>query len=382
MPPVALNREFFLANSNSADARCEVLRGQRNNRANRLSSVTVTSTILRRTSSIPSKKAHFLRRPCDREQSGTSCLIKSSHRSTRQQKNHDKKRITMKMTSQDISQEEDQFRASDADLKAEEKLQTPEHGVLDEVIDRRTATSPHEPLPYQYIPLSMGGNGGSHRPSEASRLLIEYEVSLDDLKRMTNKFYEFAFQDITLDKFIRSHNDPHGDRFAKWIHQKLTGSNIWDEDRRTRDLSPKEIAGDRTTVVHDRTSAHVAAWNSTKRPSSEVGRRFTLEECRVWMRLHFWAIREVGLVEQPPSFADYYVRFIGHFVAVYERSASIFARESFRWSENPKNIEKYITDGRMMKDVLGVPLRHAIRDILPSEIDRDDDWPYAQSSEM
>ena len=39
------------------------------------------------------------------------------------------------------------------------------------------------------------------------------------------------------------------------------------------------------------------------------------------MRLHFWAMRETGIVEQSPSFAEYYVKFIAHFVSVYERSA-------------------------------------------------------------
>lgn len=48
------------------------------------------------------------------------------------------------------------------------------------------------------------------------------------------RFYEVAFEDATLDKFLRSHDDPHGDRFAKWIHQKLSGSNVWDKDRSQR----------------------------------------------------------------------------------------------------------------------------------------------------
>ena len=294
--------------------------------------------------------------------------------------------MPVKMTSHDIMQQENQLRASDADLQAEEKeLSTPDEDSTTKLEDGRPPVhapeSSQDPLPYQYVPLTMSGNGGGHRSSEASRLLLEYEVSFDDLRRMTHKFYEFAFQDVTLDKFIRSHNDPHGDRFAKWIHQKLTGSNIWDEDRRTRDLSPHEVAGGRSTVVHDRTSAHVAAWNSVKRPASEVGRHFTLEECRVWMRLHFWAMREVGLVEQSPTFADYYVRFIGHFVAVYERSATVFARESFRWSANPKNIEEYIENGRRMKDVLGVRSRDAIQDVLSEELDSAGEWPYVVSDQ-
>jgi truncated hemoglobin YjbI len=89
--------------------------------------------------------------------------------------------------------------------------------------------------------------------------LIENEVSLQDLKKMTNKFYEFTFQDETLYKLISSHSDPHEDHFSKFIHQKLMGSNIWDHDRKTRNLTPRLVAGGWTAIVHDRFSAHVAA---------------------------------------------------------------------------------------------------------------------------
>merc|ERR1712137_191448 len=181
---------------------------------------------------------------------------------------------------------------------------------------------------------------GTHFPSQGSRYLMEEEVTLEDLKKVTHKFYELAFQDKTLDKFIRSHSDPHGDRFAKWIHQKLGGSTVWDEDRASRG---------RGCPVHDRSSAHVAAWYSPKRPAAERGEHFQLDDCRTWMRLHFWALRESGLMEKSPSFADYYVRFIGHFVRVYESTAPPFARDSLRWSADPKNIEEYIRNGRQMK---------------------------------
>lgn len=290
------------------------------------------------------------------------------------------------MTDQDLQLQEEELLASSADLLEEQSSKNDSTSVpTGKLNDEELPVSSkekNEELPYQYVPLRMGGNGGSHRPSEASRALIDYEVSLDDLKRMTHKFYEFAFQDETLDQFIHSHSDPHGDRFAKWIHQKLTGSNIWDQDRRTRDLSPHPVAGGRSVVVHDRTTAHVAAWNSTKRPSTDVGRHFTLEECRVWMRLHFWAMRESGVVEQSPSFADYYVRFIGHFVAVYERSATIFARESFRWSSKPENIQKYISNGRKMKDILGIPFHDALRAVPDNELDEEGEWPYHVSAQQ
>ncbi len=283
------------------------------------------------------------------------------------------------MSNHDFSLQEQQLRASDADLQAEAMIvhnDVINSGAQIDSPSTSVARKQDDPLPYQYVPLDMGGDGRRHHPSEASRAILEYEVTLEDLKEMTNKFYEFAFQDDTLDKFIRSHNDPHGDRFAKYIHQKLTGSEIWDEDRRMRDLTPHPIAGGRTTVVHDRSSAHVAAWYSNKRPANQVGRHFTLEECRVWMRLHFWAMRETGLVEQSPTFADYYIRFIGHFVAVYERTAPVFTRESFRWSANPDNIDKYIRNGRKMSDVLGVPFHTAVIDVPREELNQEGDWPY------
>eukprot|EP00538_Stauroneis_constricta_P013326 CAMPEP_0119560468 /NCGR_PEP_ID=MMETSP1352-20130426/14918_1 /TAXON_ID=265584 /ORGANISM="Stauroneis constricta, Strain CCMP1120" /LENGTH=333 /DNA_ID=CAMNT_0007608449 /DNA_START=99 /DNA_END=1100 /DNA_ORIENTATION=+ len=234
--------------------------------------------------------------------------------------------------------------------------------------------------PYHFVPLRMGGSGRTHRPSKQSQALIRQEVSLDDLKTMTDKFYELAFQDATLDKFIRSHSDPHGDRFAKWIHQKLSGSTVWDEDRMYhRDTeTPHTVAGGRQIIVHDRSSAHVAAWYSPKRDAKDVGRHFTLEECRVWMRLHFWAMRLSGVMDKSPSFADYYVRFIAHFVSVYERTAPQFARDSFRWSADPANIDRYIADGREMRSVLGVSFAEAVGQVPADEID-DEEWPYNQS---
>jgi hypothetical protein len=211
--------------------------------------------------------------------------------------------------------------------------------------------------------------------TNGSRRLMEQEAGLADLQKMTESFYEKAFQDATLDQFIHSHNDPHGNRFAKWIHQKLSGSNVWDQDRRTRDRTPKTLAGGHQHVVHDRSSAHVAAWYSTKRPVEDQGHHFKLDEARVWMRLHFWAMRDTGLLETAPSFADYYVRFIGHFMRVYEGTAPMFARESLRWSANPANIESYVASGRRMTDVLGLSLVQAERQ-LPSPEAADMEWPY------
>jgi hypothetical protein len=261
----------------------------------------------------------------------------------------------------EIEQQTTALRLSDKDLEEEANM------VAQDVEETRFAAP--ATCPFRFVPLKMGGNGGTHKPSSASAFLID-DVPHEKLLKMTEKFYEKAFQDATLDKFIRSHDDPHGERFAKWIHQKLSGSRVWDQDRQSRG---------RHAPVHDRTSAHVAAWYSPKRPREERGRHFQLDECRVWMRLHFWAMRDAGLVESSPSFCDYYVRFIGHFVAVYERSAPAFTRDSFRWSANPKNIQTYLGNGRKMNDVLGLTLEEAAAQIPEAEFD-DIEWPYNQSN--
>jgi hypothetical protein len=119
----------------------------------------------------------------------------------------------------------------------------------------------------------------------------------------------------------------------------------------------------------------VAAWYSPKRPSQDVGRHFELDECRVWMRLHFWALRESNIVSKSPSFVDYYVRFIAHFVRVYEHTAQMFARDSYRWSANPDNIQQYLANGRGMPEIMGLSLSNAKKQIPAADV-ADVDWPY------
>jgi len=267
--------------------------------------------------------------------------------------------------------DEENLLRSDDDLRAErEGLNSaaplhhaePKHDGDGEIAEEKKVES-DEPVPFQYVPLMMQGN--THVPTTGSAALVDEIGGLPSLLRMTRSFYDKAFQDATLDRFIRSHSDPHGERFSKWVHTKLTGSDVWNEDRRTRLHEP----------VHDRSSAHVAAWHSPKRPASERGRHFKLDECRVWMRLHFWALREAVGEAASPSFVDFYVRFIGHFVRVYEGAAPAFARDSYRWSADRKSIDGYIENGRKMRDVLGLSLSQALNQI-PEEEASDHVWPY------
>lgn len=77
------------------------------------------------------------------------------------------------------------------------------------------------------------------------------------------------------------------------------------------------------------------------------------------MRLHFWACREEGMFERSPSFEVYYTKFLAHFVSVYERSAPPFARDSARWSLDPRNTEAYLANGRTMADAAELAGPHA-----------------------
>merc|ERR1712226_1364354 len=94
-----------------------------------------------------------------------------------------------------------------------------------------------------------------------------------------------------------------------------------------------------------------------------------------------WAMREAGLLETAPNFCNYYVRFIAHFVRVYESTAPAFARDSLRWSADPANIQHYIENGRTMKDVLNLSLEDA-EDQLPEEELNDFEWPYNQHARL
>lgn len=287
------------------------------------------------------------------------------------------------MTSQETSKTNQADSDSDNFQQQVEKFRLSDEDLIEETNPRddgsfeppKTSTSQKSLKPFKFVPLIMGGNGRTHVVSDDSRRLIEEEVTLADLEKMTALFYDKVFQDPTLDQFIRSHDDPHGSRFAKWIHQKLSDSTVWDHDRNTRNLKPVTLAGGYKHVVHDRSSAHAAAWYSPKRPIQDAGRHFQLDECRVWMRLHFWALRESGLMDKSPSFSDYYVRFIGHFVRVYESTAPNFARDSLRWSADPANIAAYIQNGRRMIDVLNLSM-HEAEDQIPESEANDFVWPY------
>lgn len=221
----------------------------------------------------------------------------------------------------------------------------------------------------------------AHTANTETRRLVSSVGGVAVLERFTNCFYAKVFTDQHIDKFIASHDDPHGSRFASWIAEKFGDGKPWTQERRTREPHTLLIGNRVVDVAYDRSSAHFAAWHSPKREPEKWGDHFKLHDARIWMRIHFWAAREVGMFENP-EFMDYYVRFIGHFIGIYASNSPIFTRESARWSANPRNIRKYIESGCLMLDVIDKPLEVAILKLPQDERHytgsghRSPDWPY------
>jgi len=265
----------------------------------------------------------------------------------------------------------------------EERLSHPSKRVNTLNVPSQNQDVQTTPQSFEFVPLNV--RSASHQANAATQRLVR-SVGLKKLREFTEAFYAKVFVDPHLDQFIRRHDDPHGERFALWIAEKLGDGTPWTEERKTRPKDLMRIGKEVYEVAHDRSSAHFAAWHSPKREAHKWGQHFKPDDARVWMRLHFWAAREVGLFEpQYASFMDYYIRFIGHFVSVYSSKSPPFTRESARWSADPRNISRYLEAGKVMVDVVDMPIEQALA-ALPSD-EREytgskhpnPSWPYQKN---
>ena len=180
--------------------------------------------------------------------------------------------------------------------------------------------------------------GGTHLASQDAANLLRDIGGCDRIREFCTRFYAHAFEDTTINVFFFQDDgaEAHGKRLADWIIEKLDPS-----------LSPWTDSG----RLGQRQPSHSAAWNNSKRPLSDRGKHFDLKDSRIWMRLHFWGLRECGLMEHRP-FLRYYMQFIQHFISIYEREAPAFVMDSVEWSASEENIQAYLTNGHVMSDVL------------------------------
>jgi hypothetical protein len=275
------------------------------------------------------------------------------------------------------------FANLEADADIREERRTLEQGVSEAAeacTSAKVVASDFALAPQHFVPLNVSSR--KHQPNEATRRLVR-AVGLPTLRRFTASFYKKCEVNAHLDQFIRRHSDPHSERFALWILEKFGDGTPWTDERRTRKVDKMQIGREVVEVSYDRSSAHFAAWHSPKRAPEKWGQHFQLDDARVWMRLHFWAARDVGLFEpEHAAFMDYYTRFIAHFVSVYSSKSPPFTRESARWSADPQNIERYMSSKNIMADVIGVPLTQALETLPPHErlytgsSHVDKAWPY------
>ena len=189
---------------------------------------------------------------------------------------------------------------------------------------------------------------GTSSPTEASKSsersfatheLLKSIGGGDKIRQMTTRFYAHAFDDQTISKFMFEKDcaAAHGQRLGDWFIERMGGEGTpWSDSGR----------------YGLRQYSHHRAWESPQRPKEERGIRFKLDDCRIWMRLMFWSMREVGL-DKHPDFVHWFVPVIERFIGIYERSAPPYTKKDFRWSEKRKNIDEYVSDNYLMKDVVG-----------------------------
>ena len=107
----------------------------------------------------------------------------------------------------------------------------------------------------------------------------------------------------------------------------MTGTKYWSSKLHER----------KEHEAQDRSSAHYKAWNCPLREQSRIGEHFKLDDAIMWMRLMFWAVREEGMDVEP--FYSWYVKFISHFIRIYERTAPPYAIDAANWSLDEENIK-------------------------------------------
>ena len=97
--------------------------------------------------------------------------------------------------------------------------------------DDSAVRTPAGPPPLRHVRLNWRPGGGGHQPSPETVSLLREVGGRPGVARFTDAFYALAFRDPHLDRFIRDRSDPHGDRFADWVTEKLGDGTPWSSER-------------------------------------------------------------------------------------------------------------------------------------------------------
>jgi len=198
------------------------------------------------------------------------------------------------------------------------------------------------------VPLTFDDRG-EHVASEGSAQLLREIGGGDVLRRLSTRFYEKFFVDTVMQKFRFESDgaDAHGKRLGDWMVDEMGGEGTpWLDSGREG----------------QREWSHAKSWYSDKRPKEKQGRRFKLDDCRIWMRLMFWSARQEKL-NTHPVFWQWFQDFIAYYIDIYEETAPPFTAQAAGWSTKEENIKKYVSDGYTMKDVIGFHIRDPAEDL-------------------
>ena len=109
-----------------------------------------------------------------------------------------------------IQRQVEQLTASDEDLTEESRFSSKQSNEQQQQQQQQQQQREHEssttePAVTNFVPLRMGGRGGTHLVSKGSARLIQDEVSLADLERMTTLFYD-KFRHLDADEKKKNKN--------------------------------------------------------------------------------------------------------------------------------------------------------------------------------
>merc|ERR1712136_449479 len=95
-----------------------------------------------------------------------------------------------------------------------------------------------------------------HHPSEATRDLLASIGGRDRLLAVTSRFYPKMFRDRQLSLFVQNFEDPHPERLADWIAEKMSGRAYWSSQLSSRQPDQPQTVPTRITWLGTRPSAH------------------------------------------------------------------------------------------------------------------------------
>jgi len=171
---------------------------------------------------------------------------------------------------------------------------------------------------------------GDIQPTAGSARLLKEIGGGDKIRKTATTFYTKFLTDQLLKNLRIEKDGPemHGKRFGDWLVEKMGGEG-----------TPSTDLGRENQLDWQ----HMRSYFSPQRAPARQGKRFELDECRVWMRLMFLAGREEGL-DKHTQFWNWYLKFIKHYIDIYNMCAPNYAERDAAWSLKKVGLKNSTSD--------------------------------------